>query len=174
MQYPEAKTIHLVMDNLNIHRRKSLTDLFGAEIGGEVWDRFTVHYTPTHGSWLNQAEIEIGIFSRQCLGKQKNPRPEDSAPGKPSLESPHEPRPHQDQLEVRPQSRPPQVRLQKKLFQAVKDLVSFCGRIALLGGIDRGASSFPQGKKVGRARNGAPVGDSCPIARQKGAGQRLF
>ena len=36
--------------------------------GGEVWDRFTVHYTPTHGSWLNQAEIEIGIFSRQCLG----------------------------------------------------------------------------------------------------------
>ena len=71
------------MDNLNIHRRKSLTDLFGPEIGGEVWDRFTVHYTPTHGSWLNQAEIEIGIFSRQCLGKPTNPRPEDSAPRKP-------------------------------------------------------------------------------------------
>ncbi len=73
LQYPETETIHLVMDNLNIHRRKSLTDIFGAEIGGEIWDRFTVHYTPTHGSWLNQAEIEIGIFSRQCLGTRRIP-----------------------------------------------------------------------------------------------------
>jgi hypothetical protein len=73
LQYPEAKTIHLVMDNLNIHRRKSLTDLFGQELGGEVWDRFTVHYTPLHGSWLNQAEIEIGMFSRQCLGVRRIP-----------------------------------------------------------------------------------------------------
>jgi hypothetical protein len=72
-QYPEAETIHLVMDNLNIHRRKSLTDLLGDEIGSQVWDRFTVHYTPTHGSWLNQAEIEIGIFSRQCLGTRRIP-----------------------------------------------------------------------------------------------------
>jgi hypothetical protein len=73
LQYPEAETIHLVMDNLNIHRRKSLTDLFGEEFGGEVWDRFTVHYTPIHGSWLNQAEIEIGILSRQCLGIRRIP-----------------------------------------------------------------------------------------------------
>jgi transposase len=73
LQYPEAETIHLVMDNLNIHRRKSLTDLFGEEFGGEVWDRFTLHYTPTHGSWLNQAEIEIGILSRQCLGIRRIP-----------------------------------------------------------------------------------------------------
>jgi hypothetical protein len=73
LQYPEAKTLHLVMDNLNIHCRKSLTDVFGAEIGGEIWDRFTVHYTPTHGSWLNQAEIEIGMFCRQCLGSRRIP-----------------------------------------------------------------------------------------------------
>jgi hypothetical protein len=73
LQYPEADTIHLVMDNLNIHHRKSLTDLLGTELGREVWDRFTVHYTPTHGSWLNQAEIEIGIFSRQCLGNRRIP-----------------------------------------------------------------------------------------------------
>lgn len=73
IHYSEAETIHLVMDNLNIHRRKSLTDVFGAEVGGEIWDRFTVHYTPTHGSWLNQAEIEIGIFSRQCLGTRRIP-----------------------------------------------------------------------------------------------------
>src|SRR5438105_658251 len=73
LAYPAAKTIHLVMDNLNIHRQKSLAAVFGAEMAAEVWDRFTVHYTPTHGSWLNQAEIEIGIFSRQCLGKRRIP-----------------------------------------------------------------------------------------------------
>jgi hypothetical protein len=73
IQYPAVQTIHLVVDNLNIHRRKSLTDLLGEEIGGEVWDRFTVHYTPAHGSWLNQAEIEIGIVSRQCLGNRRIP-----------------------------------------------------------------------------------------------------
>ena len=73
MQYPRATTIHLVMDNLNIHCRKSLTDAFGPEVGSEIWDRFTVHFTPTHGSWLNQAEIEIGIYSRQCLGTRRIP-----------------------------------------------------------------------------------------------------
>jgi len=73
MEYPDAETIHLVMDNLNIHRRKSLTDVFGVEISNEIWDRFTVHFTPTHGSWLNQAEIEIGLFSRQCLGTRRIP-----------------------------------------------------------------------------------------------------
>jgi hypothetical protein len=61
------------MDNLNIHRRKTLADVFGAEMAAEVWDRFTVYYTPKHGSWLNQAEIEIGIFSRQCLGNRRIP-----------------------------------------------------------------------------------------------------
>src|SRR3954469_95845 len=50
MQYPQADTIHLVLDNLNIHRRKSLTDTFGKEVGSEIWDRFTIHYTPKHGS----------------------------------------------------------------------------------------------------------------------------
>ena len=73
LAYPAAKTIHLVMDNLNIHRQKLLADVFGTEMAAEVWGRFTVHYTPTHGSWLNQAEIEIGIFSRQCLGKRRIP-----------------------------------------------------------------------------------------------------
>lgn len=73
LHYPEAKTIHLVMDNLNIHCCKSLTDFYGAETGGEIWNRFTVHYTPKHGSWLNQAEIEIGMFSRQCLGARRIP-----------------------------------------------------------------------------------------------------
>ena len=71
LEYPAAETIHLVMDNLNIHCRKSLADLYGAEMADEIWERFTVHYTPTHGSWLNQAEIEIGLFTRQCLGTRR-------------------------------------------------------------------------------------------------------
>jgi hypothetical protein len=69
--YPAAETIHLVMDNLSTHTRKALADRFGEVMAGWLWDRFAVHYTPKHGSWLNQAEIEIGIFSRQCLGKQR-------------------------------------------------------------------------------------------------------
>jgi len=73
MQYPEVNTIHLVMDNLNIHCRKSLTDTFGTKMGTEIWDRFTVHFTPTHGSWLDQAEIGIGLYSRQCLGTRRIP-----------------------------------------------------------------------------------------------------
>jgi hypothetical protein len=73
VQYPEAETIHLIVDNLNIHCRKSLTDYYGEERGSEIWDRFTVHYTPAHGSWLNQAEIEIGLVSRPCLGTRRIP-----------------------------------------------------------------------------------------------------
>lgn len=69
--YPLARTIHLVMDNLNIHGRKALTDFFGKDRGSSLWDRLTVHYTPKHGSWLNQAEIEISLFSRQCLGHRR-------------------------------------------------------------------------------------------------------
>ena len=69
--YPAANTIHLVMDNLSTHSRKALVERFGEEAGGWLWNRFTVHYTPKHGSWLNQAEIEISLFSRQCLGKRQ-------------------------------------------------------------------------------------------------------
>ena len=75
--YPEADTIHLVMDNLSTHHRKALVDRYGETIGGLLWDCFTVHYTPKHGSWLNQAEIEISLFSRQCLGRRRIPSLED-------------------------------------------------------------------------------------------------
>jgi hypothetical protein len=69
--YPFARTIHLVMDNLNIHCRKSLTDHLGEREGGYLWSRLRVHYTPKHGSWLNQAEIELSLVSRQCLGTRR-------------------------------------------------------------------------------------------------------
>jgi len=73
LNYPTAQTIHLVVDNLNIHCRKSLTDHYGEIPGTHLWNRFTVHYTPKHGSWLNQAEIEISLFARQCLGTRRLP-----------------------------------------------------------------------------------------------------
>src|ERR1035438_7254598 len=71
--YPFAKIIHLVMDNLNIHCRKSLTDHLGEREGNYLWNRLKVHHTPKHGSWLNQAEIELSLISRQCLGTRRIP-----------------------------------------------------------------------------------------------------
>lgn len=72
-KYSSAEKIRLVMDNLNTHRKKSLIDSFGEESGSALWDRFEVHPTPVHASWLNQAEIAIGMYSRQCLGKTRIP-----------------------------------------------------------------------------------------------------
>ena len=71
--YPFARQIHLVMDNLNIHCRKSLTDHLGDKQGRYAWSRLKVHDTPKHGSWLNQAEIELSLLSRQCLGTRRIP-----------------------------------------------------------------------------------------------------
>jgi transposase len=71
--YATAKTIHLVINNLSTHTRKALVGRFGEKIGTWLWRRFTLHYTPKHGSWLNQAEIEISLLSRQCLGKRRIP-----------------------------------------------------------------------------------------------------
>jgi len=71
--YPAADTIHLVLDNLSSHSRKAVGERYGEKAGGWLWDRLTVHYTPKHGSWLNQAEIEISLFSRQCLGQRRIP-----------------------------------------------------------------------------------------------------
>jgi transposase len=71
IRYPQAETIHLVLDNLSSHTRRAVVQRFGEKAGGWLWDRFTVHYTPRHGSWLNQAEIAISLFSRQCLGRRR-------------------------------------------------------------------------------------------------------
>lgn len=69
--YSHADIIHIVMDNLKTHSQKSLTDFYGEEKGIKIWNRFKIHFTPKHASWLDQAEIEIGIYSRQCLGKSR-------------------------------------------------------------------------------------------------------
>ncbi len=70
-KYPRSRKIHLVMDNLNTHKEKSLVDYYGKRKGKAIWRRFSIHYTPKHASWLNQAEIDIGIYSSQCLGRNR-------------------------------------------------------------------------------------------------------
>ena len=67
--YPRAEKIVLVTDNLNIHAEASLYKAFKPEEARRLAERFEWHYTPKHGSWLDMAEIEIGIMSRQALAK---------------------------------------------------------------------------------------------------------
>lgn len=69
--YPHTHTIHRVMDTLNIHCEKSLTDHRGRRLGRRLWRRLPVHFTPKHGSWLSQADIEPSLVSRRCLGRRR-------------------------------------------------------------------------------------------------------
>ncbi|RYF18775.1 MAG: hypothetical protein EOO77_10815 [Oxalobacteraceae bacterium] len=71
--YPCAKIIHCVMGNLNTHSAGALVKRFGENEGLRLWERFAIHYTPKHASWLNQAEIQISMLSRECLGKRRDP-----------------------------------------------------------------------------------------------------
>lgn len=68
--YPQAKRITLVMDNLNTHTGASLYKAFPPEEARRILDKLEIHYTPKHGSWLNMAEIELSILSRQCLDRR--------------------------------------------------------------------------------------------------------
>ena len=69
--YEAASKIVLVMDNLSTHTKKSVVEFLGESDGEKLWSKFEIHYTPKHASWLNQAEIGIGMYSRQCLGKNR-------------------------------------------------------------------------------------------------------
>lgn len=71
--YPKARTIHLVMDNLNTHFEKSIVQTFGTRKGRAIWRKFTVHYTPKHASWLNQAELLLSAVSRAVLKNARYP-----------------------------------------------------------------------------------------------------
>lgn len=68
--YPDADRVVLVMDNLNTHKLASLYEAFPPERARRLAERFEVHYTPKHGSWLNVAEIELSVLSRQCLDQR--------------------------------------------------------------------------------------------------------
>lgn len=66
--YAHVHKIHLVLDNLNTHFRTSFEEVMGVEAATVFLSRLEFHYTPKHASWLNMAEIEIGILDRQCTG----------------------------------------------------------------------------------------------------------
>jgi hypothetical protein len=68
--YPEAERVVLVMDNLNTHKLASLYEAFEPERARRLAERFEVHHTPKHGSWLNVAEIELSVLARQCLDRR--------------------------------------------------------------------------------------------------------
>lgn len=68
--YPEAKRIRLVLDNLNTHNKSSLDERFGKQESQRIFRRLEFHYTPTHASWLNVAEIEIGIMDAECTRRR--------------------------------------------------------------------------------------------------------
>ena len=70
VHYPNAQKVTLVMDNLNTHTGASLYEVFEPSKARRLLDRLQIHYTPKHGSWLNMAEIELGVLSRQCLDRR--------------------------------------------------------------------------------------------------------
>lgn len=70
VMYPDAEKIILVMDNLNTHKPSSLYKAFPPAEARRILKRLEIHYTPKHGSWLNIAEIELNVMTRQCLDRR--------------------------------------------------------------------------------------------------------
>lgn len=70
VMYPDAKKIILVMDNLNTHKPSSLYKRYSPEEARRIIKKLEIHYTPKHGSWLDVAEIELNVMTRQCLNRR--------------------------------------------------------------------------------------------------------
>jgi len=70
VSYPECSRIILVMDNLNTHAIASLYKTYPAEEARRIARKLEIHFTPKHGSWLNMAEIELNVMTRQCLSRR--------------------------------------------------------------------------------------------------------
>ncbi len=70
VDYPDAETVVLVMDNLNTHNIASLYEAFEPAEAFALAQRLEIHHTPKHGSWLNIAEIELSALTRQCLDRR--------------------------------------------------------------------------------------------------------
>jgi hypothetical protein len=68
--YPTARKVKLVCDNLNTHTAAALYEAFPAERARSLARRLEIHYTPVHGSWLNVAEVELSVLARQCLDRR--------------------------------------------------------------------------------------------------------
>ena len=70
VHFPAAERITVVLDNLNTHTPAALYAAFAPAEAKRIWDKLEFHYTPKHGSWLNMAEIELSVLSRQCLDRR--------------------------------------------------------------------------------------------------------
>lgn len=70
VDYPNADKVVLVWDNLNTHTPASLYKAFPPAEARRLLDRLEIHYTPKHGSWLDMAEIELSVFTKQCLTRR--------------------------------------------------------------------------------------------------------
>ncbi len=68
--YPEADVVQVILDNLNTHRAAALYEAFPPAEARRILKRLEFHYTPKHGSWLNMAELELGVFSRECWDRR--------------------------------------------------------------------------------------------------------
>jgi len=75
IHYPQAERIILVMDNLNTHKLSVLYQAFPPEEARRLYERFEVHHTPKHASWLNMAECELSVLARQCLDRRIDHQP---------------------------------------------------------------------------------------------------
>lgn len=69
-KYPKAKTLRMILDNLNTHFEDAFYETFDEKEAERILSKIEFHYTPTHSSWLNVAEIEIGVMDGQCIGKR--------------------------------------------------------------------------------------------------------
>jgi len=74
VHFPDAEKIVLVMDNLNTHKLSTLYRAFPPEEARRLFERFEVHHTPKHASWLNMAECELSVLGRQCLARRMDSR----------------------------------------------------------------------------------------------------
>jgi len=70
VRYPHAEKVVLVMDHLNTHKPAALYEAFEPAVARALLERLEIHHTPKHGSWLNMAEIELSVLSRQCLDRR--------------------------------------------------------------------------------------------------------
>ncbi len=69
-EYPDVEVIRLVTDNLSTHKEKAFYETFSRDEAERITDRVEFHYTPKHGSWLNAAEIEIGVMDTECTDRR--------------------------------------------------------------------------------------------------------
>jgi len=68
--YPDAERLHFVLDNLNTHNESSFYEMYSPDEAERILNKIKFHYTPKHASWLNVAEVEIGVMDAECTRRR--------------------------------------------------------------------------------------------------------